>query len=286
MSKRLNLPLEQHTKDESTTLDLGWNSGPYSFLLQRTQEKYGLLTTQKRRHKIESELHVTLPMITDEMLLGLYKHACHKYRSKCRSHYGFTSGFLKTSAENTFAKTLQYIIDSQPNLKHLEIYPSSNHSRDLPPNYKMVVGNYVPDFLIFGLKIRGCSAVAIEVDGDSHIQKWRKDDLRNRHLKELKIFTFEVQNHQVGDLQYLTKAIMDMYRLRNGSLNSQIQRAKRSIWVKTIACQMSLEEVEGLLLQYYGVRMNLLDEATAAINDRQYPRAVKSELRKLSIPQL
>lgn len=203
MSEEYKLPKEQRAKDEAEISKITWSKGPYSFLLLRTQEKYSLKANQKRRLLLEQQLNLSFPMITDEMLLALYKYSCQKYLQDCHQKYNFSSGFGSTPSERKFAATLQAIVNANPILKHLEIYPSVEHSNDLPSNFKMVIGNYVPDFLIFGLKIKGASAVAIEIDGDFHVEKWSKDELRNAHLKQLKIFTVEIPNEQAADITTL-----------------------------------------------------------------------------------
>lgn len=269
--------LEQRSKDESQQLKIDWNSGPFNFLLSRTSEKYKHKAVLLRRLDCEKQLSIALPQITDEMLLALYEYACCKFQEKCQRQYEF-SGFTKTPSESSFSKVLNEIIKKHPKLKHLEVYPNQNYSKDHPQNFKMVVGNYVPDFLIFGLKLNGASAVAIEIDGDSHINKWGKDDLKNKHLQQLKIFTWEVQNDQVLDFDYLEKAILEMYRLRNGSLNAQILRAKRMIWVKTISCQLSLNEIDNFVSQHFSLALNLQSETKVLPELPGCPRNISREL--------
>lgn len=207
----MSLYLEQKARDESEYLKRNWNEGPFNFLLTRTTEKYDLKSNSARRLHCERHLGVILPQITDEMLLSLYIFACLKYQHRCRHQYGPTSGFYTTKSETDFSRTLQSVIKTHAKLNHLEIYPSEEQSKDLPKNFKMVVGNYVGDFLVFGLKGKGSSAVVIEIDGDSHLDKYSKDELRFQHLKELKILTWEVPNAQVNDITFIEKAVLDMY---------------------------------------------------------------------------
>lgn len=279
------LPLEENAKDEAKELKRSWDSGFYNFLLMRTKEKYKHSINKAKRLKIEKKLSLQFPEITDEMLLELYTHACTKYLHKIQKQYQNHSGFQKTPSEYAFTETLNTIIKNDPKLKHLEVYPSAHRAKDFPSDLKMVVGNYVPDFLIFGLKIEKFSAVAIEIDGESHIQKYSKDKIRNDHLKQLKIFNFEVQNHQANDLSFLTKAITKMYRLRNGSFNDQIQRAKRMIWTKTISCQLSLGEIEKFVSNNFSVQLNLETEATEFLELKNCPRKIRNELIKISLNQ-
>lgn len=281
MSSLMKIPLEQTARDETEAMKISWNGGPFNFLLTRTLEKYKHKSVTERRLLVETNHNLKLPQLTDEMLLSLYKFACEKYMRRCRNHFGSSSGFYKTSSEIAFAATLDSMIRQNPKLKHLEIYPSQNHSKDLPPNFKMVVGNYVPDFLVFGLKIKGSSAVAIEIDGDSHVDKYSKDELRSKHLKEMKIFPFEVQNDQSKDFKFLSKSILDMYRLRTGSFNSQIRRAKRMIWVKTISCQLELEEIEAFVLSNFNIRLNLKVELMLTATSSACPRTVRREYHRL-----
>lgn len=283
MNSIMKLPLEQRSREETEVQRISWNNGPYNFLLMRTQEKFKHKAAKQSRFELEVELGCKFPEITDEMLKSLYEFACTKYLNKCQGKYGASSGFGKTASERAFAMTLETIIKNNPKLKHFEVYPSQNHSKDLPPNFKMVVGNFVPDFLVFGIKDKKCSAVAIEINGDSHIQKWEKDELRNAHLKDLKIFTWEVPNNQATDIRYITEAITKMYRLRNGSLNMQIQRAKRLIWTKTISCQLSLDEIEDFVHQRLFIQLNLRKEALALLSLDGCPRNIKSELKQVAV---
>jgi very-short-patch-repair endonuclease len=282
MGATASIPLEQRARDEAKYLKQSWSLAPYNFLLQRTQEKYELKANQPRRQRLELDSGMRFPAIEDEVLKSLYKLACEKYMKRCQSEYETHSGFSKTPSEILFASTFNSIITNNPKLKHLEIYPSSQFSKDLPANFKMVVGNYVPDFLVFGLKNQRSAAVAIEIDGDSHIRKWQKDELRSSHFESSKIFSFSIQNDQVLDTAYLTKALLALYRLRNGSLNSQILRAKRGIWIRTVACQLTLSDIEDYVAAQFSIQLNLREEAKALVQLNSCPRAVKKELRKLA----
>lgn len=277
----MSLVLEQKVRDESEYLKVSWNSGPFNFLLNRTSEKYPLKLNTLRRLQCEKSLGLVLPKITDEMLLSLYNFSCQRYQQKCRNQYGNSSGFYSTQAESVFAKTLRNIIKNNPKLSHLEVYPSNEYSKDLPKNFKAVIGNYVPDFLIFGIKIKGVSAVVAEINGDSHNYKFIKDELKDQHLKELNIFTWGIDNKQVQDMNYLEKALLEMYRPRNRSLNEQIKRTKRMIWVKTISCQLTLNEVEKYVQREFSTKLNLESEAGVLKMLKDCPRSIKKELRSL-----
>lgn len=277
----MSLRLEQNARDESEQLKRTWNEGPFNFLLSRTAEKYSLKANTTRRLQCERHLGYPLPKITDEMLLSLYVFACLKYQQRCRNQFGLASGFYATPSESDFARTLQSIIKKHSKLNHLEIYPSEQQSKDLPKNFKLVVGNYVPDFIVFGLKGKSSSAVAIEIDGDSHLDKYSKDELRLRHLKEMKVLTWEIPNTQAKDVTFIEKAVLDMHRLRNGSLNQQIQRAKRSIWTKTITCQLSLKDIENYVRREFLIELHLEKEANFLKSAAHCSRAIKNELRRL-----
>lgn len=283
MISKFKIPLEQRTRDEAAGMRIIWKTGAFNFLLSRTQEKYKLKAVGDRRRQLESQLNLKFPEIDDDMLKELYKFACLKYMKRCQQDYGYNSGFGKTPSETAFSKTIATIVKNHPKLKHLEIYPSQEYSKDLPLDFKMVVGNYVPDFIIFGLKHKKSSAVAIEIDGDSHIDKWEKDETRSSHLKQMKLFVFEVQNNQATDLKFLTQALLSLYRLRNGSFNKQIQRTKRGIWVKTISCQMGLSEIEEFVQKTFSIKLNLCKEAQAIVNLDKCPRIIRSELLNYGI---
>ncbi len=275
---KYKLPLEQQSKDETLALKSNWCSGAFYFLLERTSEKYALKKIKNRRSNLEHYSNTKFLPITDQMLFSLYQFASQKYLSYCQSNYNNYSGFSTTPSERKFLESIESIIKNHPKLKHLEIYPSHNYNKKFPSNFKMVIGNYVPDFLVFGLKIRGFSAVAFEIDGDSHTYKFAKDELRSKHLKELKIFTIEIPNNQVNDISYLTNILLKTYRLRNGSFNQQIQRVKRLIWLKTICCQLSLTEIENHIINNFNVQLNLVDELNSLKDRRSIPRRIKNEI--------
>ncbi|MBL7688064.1 MAG: DUF559 domain-containing protein [Bdellovibrionaceae bacterium] len=284
MSSVLIVPWEQRAKEDADLQRITWGTGAFNFLLSRTKEKYNHKAGLKRRAYFARDSDCAFPELSDEALKLLYRHACEKYQRTCQTKHEY-SGFQQTPSERILLKTIIGIIKTHPKLKHLEIYPSDSQSSDMLPGLKMVVGNRVPDCLIFGLKTLRSSAVAIEVDGESHIKSSAKDELRNRQLAEMGLFTFEIQNDQVRDVEFLTQALLSMYQLRNGSFNKQILRAKRLIWVKTIACQLSLGEIEELVAKDFSIRLNLLREARAIANTRGYPRKIKSEVVRLGLRQ-
>lgn len=279
MLQNNKLPFEQHAKDEAEYNKIAWANGPYEFLLNRTEEKYKHKSNSIRRRMIEDDLKTILPVISDEILKSLYLLACSKYQRKSFSNYDSSSGFLKTSFENTFLKTVEQIIKDEPKLKHLEIYPSQNYSKYLPVNFKIVVGNYVPDFIIFGLKKIESSAVVFEINGPSHEKKSAKDILRDLHLEELKIFTVQITNEQAADIAYIKAVLLSLYRLRNGSFNTQIKRVKRLIFTKTISCHLSLAEIEAHVFSTFGITLNLKQEAKEIIKQPDCPRIIKRELK-------
>lgn len=277
------VPTEQLMKEETQYIKESWNSPIYEFLMSRSTQKYTHKATATRRRQIESQLNIELPPITDEMLIKLYLHACSKYQRKCNSTYNEKSGFLKTPQERVFLETLKSILSKHSKLKHLEIYPSPLQSTDLPPDFKYVVGNYVPDFVVFGLKTKKSSGIVFEIDGESHSKKHQKDLLRNEHLLELNLFTIEIPNNQVTDFDYIESLMLKLLKIRTGSLNQQIQRTKRMIWLKTISCQLSLNEIESLVKAHFQIQLNLLLEAERLIRHPDCPRNIKRDLLKLSL---
>ncbi len=132
------IPTEQLIKEEAQMLKERWSNPTYDFLHSRTIQKYNHQSTLKRRHDLENILKVQLPSISDEILIQLYLHACSKYQRKCNTHFNLSSGFLKTPNEIQFLNTLNLIIKKYSKLNHLEIYPNSIHSYDLPTNFKYV----------------------------------------------------------------------------------------------------------------------------------------------------
>lgn len=277
------LPNEQLIKDEAEYLKECWKSPTYEFLLSRSLQKYNHEATSIRRKDIESLLDTQLLPITDEMLFQLYLHACLKYQKRCNQDFNLQSGFLRTPQERMFMQTLVEIIKKNPNLKLLEVFPSSEVSKDLPDNFKMVIGNYVPDYVVFGLKTKKSSGIVFEIDGESHSKKYEKDLLRNRHLYELNLFTIEIPNDQVRDFKYIESLLLNLFKARTGSLNKQILRTKRMIWIKTVTCQMSLSEIEDFVKKNFNVQLYLLKEASTLLLHPKCPRAIKFELSNLQL---
>lgn len=245
-------------------------------MAQRTTDLYHHKKIERRRTQIESQLNQSLPLIQDHILLELYKLACSKYRAKCNSNYDY-NGFSKTYPEKVFLNTIETVIKNNPELKYLEIYPSSRFSKDLIPLNKMVVGNHVPDFLTFGLKSKGYSSIAFEIDGDSHENKYSKDKLYYDHMEEVGICCLSIPNDKVMDQDYILNTLRSLYKKRSGSLDKQIKRNKRLIWTKTISCHLSLEEIENIVLQRFSIQLNLLGEKYILLTRSDCPRKIKAE---------
>lgn len=278
MLKFKEIKLEQISKEESQYESYKWNKGCFNFLLQRVGENYIHQKNSQRRLAIESSLNMKLPPIEDHILIELYKYACNKYQKSCNRNFNEHSGFQKTTSEHQFLKTIEAVIKSNPDFKYIEIYPSISFSKDLPTNHKVVIGSYVPDFILFGFKTSKASAVVIEIDGDSHINKLQKDLLRDQQLSELRIFTFSVPNEQAQDSTYIHRVFKSLHRKRSGALDKQIQRTKRMIWIKTISCHLSFAEIENFVFERSGVRLNLESEATSLLGLDNCPRKIKVEL--------
>lgn len=281
MKNLSSVPNEQLMKEEVQYLKESWNRPTFEFLLGRSIQKYTHKAALNRRRQIESQLNIDLPPITDEMLIKLYLHACSKYQRKCNSTYNEKSGFLRTPQERVFFETLKSILTKHSKLKHLEIYPSPSQSSDLPPDFKYVIGNYVPDFVVFGLKTKRSSGIVFEIDGESHSKKYQKDLLRNEHLLELNLFTIEIPNNQATDFDYIESLLLQLFKIRTGSLNRQIQRAKRMIWLKTVSCQLSLSEIESYILTNFQIQLNLILESQMLISHPDCPRTIKKALSYL-----
>jgi very-short-patch-repair endonuclease len=277
-TKKYDLPLEQRAKDEVEPLKIFWNQGPYNFLLHRTLNFYHRSKTRALRDEVSSKIGNYLFPITDDLLLSLYEHACKKYQAFCKFKYSNNSGFMKTNSEIKFIETIESVLRDHPEFKGIEIYPSYSHSKDVNKMMKMVVGNHVPDFILFGIKTKGSSGVALEIDGDSHIAKYEKDLLKDNHLQEMKLFTFSIQNDQVRDYNHILKCLKEMYKVPSGALNNQIQQAKRMIWAKTIACNLTLTEMDQYVWDRYGINLYLEKQALEMGKLNKCARNIKKEL--------
>lgn len=268
-------PLEELARKQTLQLQSSWEKGCFNFLLQRTENYFHNRKVSSRRIQIEASINKQLPMIDDASLLALYTHACKVFQKQCRIRF-IHNGFQRTLPEKLFLNTLQRVILENPTFKYLESYPSWSDSK----NFKMVVGTHVPDFVVFGLKHPGYSSLVIEIDGDSHSEKYSKDQLYYDHLRELGIFYWSVPNEKVTDQNYILKGLKGFFRQRSGPLDKQIQRNKRAIWCKTIACHMDLAEIDLFFKEHYAIELNLRNEAIEVIKLKDCPRKIKAEIKR------
>lgn len=271
--------LESSSKDESNILHKQWSKGAYNFLLLRTLNKYSNLKTRQRREQATAIIKLDLPCITDEILLWLYQKAVDKHSQNCQRLYKDSNGYQDTPSEKLFKKTIQNIIKSNPEYRHLEVYPSDNHSKDLPPNQKMTISGFIPDFIVYGIKRRGCTAVCFEINGDSHVYKYEKDLQKEQKLESLGISTWPIENEQVADYKYIQRILSSSIKKRSGALDRQIKRNKRKIWAKTVSCLFSLKEIEELVRDQFGQELNLMAESHELLKMTTCPRIIKKELR-------
>lgn len=249
---RTYLPLEENARTETETLYAQWNQGCYRFLLQRTDDYFDRLATTNRRKLVEEQLTVSLPPVTDEMLSALYVHSMRLFKSSCFERFQH-SGFEMTLSERQFQKTLEDALVELGYAKNLEVYPSHNYSKDFPAHTRLAVGVHAPDFLIFGLKQKGFSSIAIEIDGDAHVYKSGKDFQKYANLQQLGILALSIPSDKVSDLKFVKSIVQCLSRKRSGALDKQIESNKRKIWCKTIGCQMSLSDIEGFVRTHFGV---------------------------------
>lgn len=283
MSKNYKLPTQQQTKDETKNLKKYWKSGPFHFLMNRTEEKYYLKANLKRLSSLDKDFLSLFPVFDDSHLKELYFYACNKYQKKCTEKHENT-GFAPTYYEEQFLASLLKLIKQLSKLKHIEIYPSLTHSPDFHPGLKMVIGNYVPDFIIFGLTTKGFTAITVEINGDAHLNKFSKDLLRSVQLEEIDIAQMEIPNNKAKDLAFIKDFMNSTYRPRNGSFNDQIRRLKRKIWVKTIVTQLTIDEIETFIAAKFNYQLNLYKEIHLLKKTLLCPRIIKKELVKLNIP--
>jgi len=229
---------------------------------------------------IERLLNLELDLLTDEMLKGLYQFACQIFLAKCNLRFEH-SGFQKTPSERKLLETIHRVIQDHPEFRYIEIYPSSLYSKDFPPTLKMVIGCYVPDFIIFGLKRDGYSGAFIEVDGASHAYQYGSDMKMYDRLEDMGLFPLPIPNEKSTDYDYVLGIFQDLFRKRSGALDEQIRRNKRVLWCKTIACNMSLGEIDSFVHATFGVDLSMKVEAETLVQFPSCPIKLKSELIKV-----
>ncbi len=273
----MNIQFEQDIKDETKRKIKQWNKGCHHFILQRTLNEFYRKKTVLRRAQIEKSLTVSLPLITDEMITALFSHASQLYFDRCSARFEHT-GFQSTPAERRFLETFKELTKTHIEFKNADIYPTDHYSKQL--NRKLVVGCHLPDYVIFGLKMNGYSGLVIEIDGDSHVNKLEKDMITYSHFESLGLYPISIPNEKSTDLQFLYKAMKSMTRKRSGALDKQIHRTKRALWCKTIACNMTLKEIDTFVVEKFGLNLALVDEAHTLFLDSKCPVKVKRELAK------
>lgn len=274
---RTYLPLEENARTETEKLYAQWNQGCYRFLLQRTDDHFDRLATTNRRKLAEEQIGSILQPITDEMLSVLYAHSMKLFKSSCFERFQH-SGFEMTLSERQFQKTLEEALAELGYTKNVEVYPSLSYSKDFPAHTRLVVGVHAPDFLIFGLKQKGFSSIAIEIDGDAHVHKAGKDFQKYANLQQLGILALSIPSEKVSDLAFVKSVVQSLSRKRSGALDKQIDSNKRKIWCKTIGCQMSLADIEGFISNRFGVDLKLDLEAKVLVRLEDCPREIKREL--------
>lgn len=272
------LPLEENARTESEKLYAQWNRGCYRFILERTANYYNRVATSNRRKIVEDKIGLNLPPITDTMLCALYSYSMKRFKSTCFERFQH-SGFEMTSSERQFQRTLETVLTNLGYTNQVEVYPSEAHSKDFPAQTRLVAGVHAPDFLIFGLKQKGFSSIAIEIDGDSHIHKASKDFQKYANLEQLGILALSVPAEKASDSAFIESIVRDLSRKRSGALDKQIASNKRKIWCKTIACHLSLSDVEEFVITHFRVELKLIAEAEVLANIVSCPREIKRELQ-------
>lgn len=261
-----NLDSQLHYEMEASQEELKWNCGCYDYLLYRSQ--YG----ERKKQFLEKikELEVTsdtkLPFLRDASLESVFKNISNLHKQKTLK--GNTiSAYEKTGCEKRVLSTILKELE-KPRYKHVEVYPSQG--RD-----KLLIGNYVPDIVIFGLKIKGFNAVIIEVNGGVHNDKMLKDSIMEKHLNELGFYVWSIDNHNAFNYDYITEAISSMYVPNRKSLQKQILNTKRKIWCKTISMNINLSELSLILPEYS------LEEGLRYIKSHKHcPRELKNSAVK------
>lgn len=263
--------IKYNTHKEAWNDSLRWSTGYFNYLLTRTNNKFFIKKNTERRILLESKLQTNLPLLNDTHLEQLYNYACSLFLKYCFDNYD-NSGIQSTPYEKTMLKNLENIISENKDFKSLNIYPYCN-----PKRHKPVIGCHMPDFLIFGLKEKKYSALVLEVDGDSHVDKYSRDINYYNHLKELGILVIPIPNEKASDQTYLKEVLNHYYRKRSGALDKQSKYCQRLIWAKTIACQMSLDQIDDYCLKNFNLITNLSLESKYIIKLSDCPRIIKKE---------
>lgn len=269
-------PLEETARDEADNLYSQWNQGCYKFLLQRTADHYDRLVTTKRRTEVQSILNQSLPKLNDQMLSYLYAYTSQKFSKHCFQAYEH-SGFHITTTEKNFASSLTSVLKEVHGTDNLEIYPNIAGPVF---NSRMLIGVHVPDFLFFGIKQKGFAAIAIEIDGDAHIHKTKKDFQKYQNLESLGILTLSIPTERVHDLTFIRELLNSLKQKRTKAFIQQIAYTKRKIWCKTISCHLTLYEIEILVKNKFNEDLGLSAEAKIVTQLECCPRDIQRELRR------
>lgn len=263
------------TNEEAKKLNKTWRKGAFNFLHQRTLNNYSKSKTSIRRTIIESSLDIVLPILDDEILEKLYMKVLNEYQRRYKG--SVNSGFDLTSYEISFIRTYSEIKSKIPKLSDVVLVPNIGTTR-------ISIGPYLPDFLLFGLSIKGYSLIALEIDGGIHSLKQAKDFSKQDDLLEFGIYTICIQNNQVGNQEFLTKLFEDDKIVNiNKRSPEQVKAIQRRIWLKTIVNHWPLERIEGELNQESQLQFHLIKEFKEMVKLNNCPRDIKKEFKDFCI---
>ena len=113
---------------------------------------------------------------------------------------------------------------------------------------------------------------------DSYLTQLSTNTPKNQ-LQLFLVLFLKKMNQKTYTPKEKVKILKDLNTTRSGALDKQIQRHKRSIWCKTIACQLSLSDIDEYILDHFDVRLNLAIEGSHIVNLKNCPRIIKSELK-------
>jgi len=154
--------------------------------------------TKPMEGKYFNQFRGILPTINYEELTYLYLRACRK-RLKEDTEKDLCNQYRVTPGETKFGSTFKELLEGESlvnkkeQVLNLQISPSNkgNYPYNYYDEYNMrfVVGNMLPDFMILDGKfdhfndktgqIESYWALAIEIDGNCHIDKIEKDHARD-----------------------------------------------------------------------------------------------------------
>lgn len=238
----------------------------------------GLTNKAKARYRKLEEKYdkLWIQLIPDEVLEKIYLKVCSDYQREQTLIHEYT-GFSQTGSEKQALKTINTIFQSSANFKNVRTIPSLRQSR------KMIIGGHIPDIILLGLTESGRGLIIIEIDGESHDRKTRKDTHYYEQMEKLGFFVYSIPNDRATDKAFIEALFTRFKPVHGKELAEKEKRALRRIWCYTIASLCSIEALKSYLAEC-DINMNLGFILAELGKLPECPARIKAEAKANEIP--